>query len=91
MIVFVTRDGNKIDEYDKDEFAQKIYAAEVLTTDFYWTEGMEDWRPVSEYSVTMKTMKIQMDIAPPRPSSDKPATEGGGALGALRGWLQRKR
>lgn len=90
MIVFVTRDGTKIDEYDKNEFAEKIYGGAVLTTDFYWTEGMEDWRPVSEYSVTMKTMKIQMDVAPSTPSSEERVPEGG-ALGTLRTWLKRKR
>ena len=93
VIVFVTRDGEKIDEYNKGEFTEKIYGGDVLTTDYYWIEGMEDWRPVSEYSVTMKTMKIEMDSPPPQSSAASPTTPAAeaGALGALRDWLKRKR
>jgi hypothetical protein len=92
VIVFVTRDGQKIDEYEKGDFAEKIYGGEVLSSDHYWIEGMDDWRPVSEYTVAMKTMKIEMDASPAAGTGAGESAPGsGGALKTLRRWLNRGR
>lgn len=44
----MARDGVEIGECESDEFEQLVQAGEVLPTDHYWYEGMEDWGLVDD-------------------------------------------
>ena len=93
MIFFVTRDGKQIDEYEKPEFHSKLLAGEILTTDHYWVEGMTDWRPISEYTIGMPTMKMDLtpSIAPASEAASNAPGPGGGAMATITDWLRRRR
>ena len=93
VIFFVTRDGKQIDEYEKHEFHSKIFSGEIMSTDHYWIEGLEDWRPVSEYTVAMPTMKMQ--VTPVEESNRSASTEKTGPrktnpLARMTDWLRRR-
>lgn len=51
-------DGSPIGEFTEPDFREKIFASEIAPEDFYWREGMADWKPVSEYRAGAKTTVI---------------------------------
>jgi hypothetical protein len=76
-------DGASLGEFSEEEFNRKVLAGE-LKEDFYWHDGMSDWRAVAQYRILAKTqrisftppprttVKIDMNIAPP-PAEKKSA------------------
>lgn len=59
MIVHVCRgDGVAIGEFEDAEFRDKIVRRELQPNDYYWCEGMSDWKPVSEYRPPGKVTTI---------------------------------
>ena len=58
-------DGSSLGEFSEEEFNRKVLAGE-LKEDFYWREGMNDWRAVSQYPVLAKTQRISFAPPPPR-------------------------
>jgi hypothetical protein len=56
-------DGTKLGEFSEPEFQARLFAGELTASDYYWHEGMPDWKPISEYRVLAKTQKIS--FAPP--------------------------
>jgi hypothetical protein len=83
MIFHVCRvDGSSLGELSEDEFNRRVLAGE-LKEDFFWHEGMADWKPVADYKILAKTqrisfapprttVKIDMNIAPPEKTKEKP-------------------
>lgn len=64
MNFFVCRiDGTQIGEFEEAEFREKVFARQIKPEDYYWHEGMADWRPVSDYRALAKTQRIS--FAPP--------------------------
>jgi len=65
VIFFVCRiDGTQIGEFEEAEFREKLFAMKIKADDYYWHEGMADWRPVSNYRALAKTQRIS--FAPPK-------------------------
>jgi hypothetical protein len=61
---FVCRiDGTPVGEFNETEFREKVFARKIAVNDYYWHEGMADWRPISEYRALAKTQRIS--FAPP--------------------------
>jgi hypothetical protein len=48
MNVRIARDGVEIGECDWDDLEQLLNEGQVLTTDHFWYEGMEDWRLLND-------------------------------------------
>jgi hypothetical protein len=63
MTVHVARAGEIIGEFDESTFQQKVFAGEIRPDDNYWVEGFADWKSVSQYRITSKT--VRMNLAPP--------------------------
>ena len=62
MTVFVNRiDGTRLGEFEEEEFREKVFARQIKPEDYYWHEGMADWRPVSDYRALAKTQRISFD------------------------------
>lgn len=61
-------DGSSLGEFSEDEFNRKVLSGE-LKKDFYWRDGMSDWKPVADYKILAKTQRIS--LAPPRPATTK--------------------
>lgn len=93
MTFFVTRDGKQIDEHEKQGFHAKLLSGDIVTTDYYWVDGMEDWRPVSDYTMGMQTMKIDMTPAAPASPAPTAAASSGAAstVAKLTSWLRKRR
>ena len=68
MIVHVARAGEVIGQFDEPTFQEKIFSGEIRPEDHYWVEGLADWKAVSQYRVTAKT--VRMSVVPP----EQPAT-----------------
>ena len=81
MIIHVcASDGERIGEFEENDFRDKLFGGHFPADSYYWHEGMEDWRPVAEYRSLAKTqrisfapplrrtVKIEMDPAPVRPA-----------------------
>ncbi len=49
MTYHVARDGELVGELNADEFRAQIFSGQILPDDHYWTEGMTDWKQVSEW------------------------------------------
>ena len=47
MTVHVSRDGQEVVQYSQQVFNNLIEAGRLLPTDFFWVEGMDDWKPLS--------------------------------------------
>ena len=64
MTFFVCRiDGTQVGEFGEEEFRDKVFGRQIKADDYYWHEGMADWRPVAEYRALAKTQRIS--FAPP--------------------------
>jgi len=64
VIFFVCRiDGTEIGQFEEAEFRDKVFSRQIKAQDYYWHEGMADWRPVSDYRALAKTQRIS--FAPP--------------------------
>ncbi len=49
MIYHVSRDGVVIGQFTADEFALQRRNRALLPSDYFWREGMSDWKPLSEW------------------------------------------
>jgi hypothetical protein len=45
---FIARDGEEIGEWPRAELNRLARSGELRPTDYYWTEGMENWRQLSD-------------------------------------------
>jgi GYF domain 2 len=60
-------DGETVGEFSEPVFRDKISSGELRSEDFYWHEGMADWKPIKEYRAIAKTQKIATAPPPSRP------------------------
>ena len=67
MTIYVCRDGQDIGSWLEPEFRELILQGELLPTDYYYCQGMADWKLVSEYRLTAKTTVIKIAPPPSRP------------------------
>jgi hypothetical protein len=56
-------DGQRIGEFEENDFRDNLFAGCFPADSYYWHEGMEDWRPVADYRSLAKTQRIS--FAPP--------------------------
>jgi GYF domain 2 len=63
MTFHVARGGEITGEFNESTFQEKVFAGEIRPEDHYWTEGFADWRLVSQYRITAKT--VRMSAVPP--------------------------
>lgn len=70
MVVHVARAGEIIGEFDEPTFQEKVFAGEIRPDDHYWAEGFADWKPVSHYRITAKTVRMSVASPPQQPGSD---------------------
>ena len=48
MAIKVARGGKVIGEFEAKEIPWRIKQGVLLNSDYYWTEGMKDWKPLSQ-------------------------------------------
>ena len=65
-------DGATVGEFSEPVFREKISSGELHSDDFYWHEGMADWKPIKEYRTIAKTQKITIAPPPSRPFEASP-------------------
>jgi uncharacterized protein DUF4339 len=51
-------DGERIGEFEENDFRDNLFGGRFPADSYYWHEGMEDWRPVTEYRALAKTQRI---------------------------------
>jgi GYF domain 2 len=61
MKFHVAREGAVMGEFEEQIFRNKVFSGEIRPSDFYWTAGFTDWRPVSEFRVARKTEPILLE------------------------------
>jgi hypothetical protein len=61
-------DGSPIGEFTESDFREKIFSGELQPGDFYWCEGLSDWKTVSEYRAPAKEPKKPPAVPPPLPA-----------------------
>ncbi len=57
------------------DFRNKVLFGEIRPSDFYWTAGFADWRPVSEFRVARKTEPILLDTGSAVPPAIRKARQ----------------
>ena len=72
MIFHVVREGEVIGEFSESAFQEKIFAGEIRPGDHYWTEGLPDWRLVSQYRILAKTVRMSAEPPPSLAGSGQP-------------------
>jgi len=72
MIFHVAREGEVIGEFSESTFQEKIFAGEIRPGDHYWTEGLPDWRLVSQYRILAKTVRMSAELPPISAESGRP-------------------
>jgi hypothetical protein len=50
VMISVMRNGVSQGDFTEAMFKSAIQSGVIVATDHYWTKGMKEWRPVSEYS-----------------------------------------
>ena len=45
---YISVNGNQTGPFEKEEIKAKARSGETCAEVFYWKDGMEDWRPISE-------------------------------------------
>lgn len=55
-------DGASIGQFDEADFREKIVRGALSPNDYYWREGMTDWKPISEYRPPGRVTKILGNI-----------------------------
>lgn len=73
MIFHVAREGEVIGEFSESTFQEKIFAGVIQPGDHYWTEGLPDWRLVSQYRILAKTVRMSAEPPPILAESDRPS------------------
>ena len=48
MAIKVARGGKVIGEFEAKEIPWRVQQGVLMETDYYWTTGMSDWRPLTE-------------------------------------------
>jgi hypothetical protein len=48
MAIKVARGGKVIGEFEAKEIPWRVQQGVLMETDYYWTEGMTDWKPLTE-------------------------------------------
>jgi hypothetical protein len=48
-MISVMRNGVSQGDFTEAMFKSAIQSGVIVSTDHYWTKGMKEWRPVSEY------------------------------------------
>jgi hypothetical protein len=51
-------DGTNLGEFSESEFRQKVASGELRMENYYWHEGMPDWRPIADYRLIADTQRI---------------------------------
>jgi hypothetical protein len=59
MAIKVARGGKVIGEFEAKEIRWRIEQGVLLDTDYYWTEGMKDWKPLSELQQRTEKMETK--------------------------------
>lgn len=72
MIFHVARAGEVVGEFSEPVFQSKVFAGEILPDDHYWTEGLADWRPVSQYRIAAKTVRMKSAPVPTPETNPQP-------------------
>ena len=71
----VARNGVEIGEFEPFDFIEGVRSGEIRQDDWFWMEGMTDWKPVSDLKILEEFRKL--------PASPKPQKQ-------RRGWFRRK-
>ncbi|MDQ3198918.1 MAG: DUF4339 domain-containing protein [Verrucomicrobiota bacterium] len=66
------RDGELLGEFPENGFRRQRASGGILATDHYWTEGMTDWKMVSDWRAPIAPTK-KVKIAPARPGGSRQA------------------
>jgi hypothetical protein len=53
-----------VGQFLEADFRDKIFAGELTSDQFYWYEGMQDWKPISQYRALARTQRIEFDAEP---------------------------
>jgi endonuclease/exonuclease/phosphatase family metal-dependent hydrolase len=70
MIIAFARNGQEIGHFPEDEVAALVASGEILPSDDYWHEGMDEWRkvsdrwPIAEVAHRPATPVMRMEDAP---------------------------
>ena len=48
MIITFARQGQEIGQFSEDEVPALVASGDILPSDDYWHEGLDDWRKVGE-------------------------------------------
>ena len=75
MRFHVAREGTVMGEFEEQIFRNKVFSGEIRPSDFYWTAGFADWRPVSEFRVARKTEPILLDTGSAVPPAIRKARQ----------------
>ena len=75
MRFHVAREGAVMGEFEEQIFRNKVFSGEIRPSDFYWTAGFADWRPVSEFRVARKTEPILLDTGSAVPPAIRKARQ----------------
>jgi len=68
VTIYVCRDGQDIGSWSEPEFRELIVRGELLPTDYYYCQGMADWKLIRDYRLTAKTTLIKIAPPPSRPA-----------------------
>jgi len=86
--IFIGRGGDQLGEFTEEEVKAKLSSGEFLSTDLWWREGMEEWLPLSLFSVRSFVPEPQSGDAQSLYSTE-PVPSGMAWENSALGWWQR--
>ncbi len=66
--ITIERHGQKLGPYSEAEMVELLREGRLLSTDYFWTEGMEDWKPLVEWAHWARIMTPAKSTRPTLPT-----------------------
>src|ERR1043166_8465785 len=63
--IFIARDNTRLGSFSEDEIREGLRAGRFFPTDLGWREGMESWKPLTEFSELGSDAGLAAPGAPP--------------------------
>jgi hypothetical protein len=88
LTVYIARDGVEIGECRPGDVEQLMREGELLPSDHYWHEGMENWLTLEEFSPPSPRPAVQIEATQriATMAADEPATDGATVTAVPEAW-----
>jgi hypothetical protein len=72
-MIYISHNGENLGEFDESQIQTMLLQGQIDQDAYYWREGMEDWKPISELSVQTEEKQDVIESSSSKNKTDKNA------------------